>query len=179
MCQQGKAPKAKSSPLLPLVTSGAVILIIDQVSKILVVRFLGPGRLVEVIPGCFSLVCNFNTGAAFGLFRGSQAFLAVISVIAMVVLPFLIRGSLREGSPTPASYGLMAILAGDVGNLVDRVLRDEGVVDFLYFYLGSPDDPIVSWFPFNVADSAICVGVAIYILHTYITQRRKESRTGR
>lgn len=165
--------KASSRSLLPLALVGVGILVLDQISKEVVLHALGPDRSAVVIPGLFSLVCNFNTGAAFGLFQESQTVLALVSVIAMVILPFLIRASLREGIPTLGSHGLTAILAGDVGNLVDRLFRDDGVVDFLYIHLGNPQDPIVSWFPFNIADAAICVGVGLYLVNSYLAQRRK------
>lgn len=168
----------KPSALLRLALLGGAILVFDQITKVLVLRTLGPGRAIEVIPGFFSLVCNFNTGAAFGLLSGSQTLLAVVSLVAMVVLPFLIRASLSKGSPTLGSYGLMAILAGDVGNLVDRIFRAEGVVDFLYFYIGRAEDPLAGWFPFNVADSAICVGVGAYLLNSYRSQKRKREGRG-
>lgn len=163
-------PKARS--LFPLIAAGGGILALDQATKVAVVRLLGLGHRLEVIPGLFSLVCNYNTGAAFGLLRGSQGFLAVISVVAMLILPFIIRASLRNGRPSLGSYGLMAVLAGDIGNLVDRLFRDQGVVDFLYFHIGNPEDPLASWFPFNVADSAICIGVALFLLHSYRIPRR-------
>jgi len=168
--------KKKTRALIPLLFAGLSVLIVDQVTKELVVRWLGFGREVEVIPGFFTFVCNSNTGAAFGLLTGKQIWLAFVSIAAAVIIPFFIKRSLSSaGRPTLQSYGLTILLAGNLGNLVDRLIRPDGVVDFLYLHIGRRTGTEIGWFPFNVADAAICIGVGLYIFGSYRAQRKKET----
>jgi len=139
-----------------VVLIAATIAALDQFSKWLVVRFIRPEESRVVVAGFFSLVDWRNTGAAWGLLRDYNLVLTVVSVLTVVALYFF-RHSFQLHRPGPRiALGLIA--GGILGNLIDRV-RVGHVIDFLLFYIGS-----YHWPAFNVADSAICVGVGLYII---------------
>jgi signal peptidase II len=139
---------------------------VDQLTKHLVLRFISPYDARIVVPDFFSLVNDTNTGAAFGSFRGNNTFFIVISVVALVVVTALL---IRHSQPDPwRDLSLALLLAGILGNLTDRLLYGH-VIDFLLFNLHIPyADP---WPAFNVADSCISIAVALFIIHSFRTQR--------
>jgi signal peptidase II len=141
-----------------------VVIALDQLTKIIIVNVL-PNSSIEktVIPGFFKLVHWENTGAAWSLFRGSNAVLAIIALVALVVLYFSRHHFDARTLVGQIAFGL--ICGGIVGNLIDRI-RVKSVIDFLYFYLGDWGFPA-----FNVADSAICTGVALVFLLTWKSER--------
>ncbi len=152
---------------LEILSATAVTLVIlDQVTKALVISRLGPNGLVEVIPGLFNIVLYRNPGAAFSVFSTGGAlrtlFLIAVSIAALVIIAVLIR----QSKDALMSFALSMIAGGAVGNLIDRV-RYGYVTDFLDFYVGR-----YHWPAFNVADSAITVGVALAIFSYYF--RRHE-----
>ena len=135
-----------------------LILVIDQITKIVVENNISSS--IKVIPGLFNLVFVKNTGAAWGILAGKGWLLLVISAIVFVLITVFIR-RITEG--WPERYYSMALIAGGIaGNSIDRIWRG-AVVDFLDFYCGS-----YHWPAFNVADSAICVGVFIFIISSWV-----------
>ena len=148
----------------PTVASWAictVLIVIDQITKLLADRFLVPGEPVPIIEGCFNLTLVYNPGAAFGMFGNlpdpyRRFVLAFVSLVAlMVVVRFMIREARYDRI---SQLALVAILSGAIGNIIDRV-RLDAVIDFLDFYWGSHH-----WPAFNVADSAISIGVTVLML---------------
>lgn len=140
----------------------AVVLILDQITKLAVIDQLT--AYVDVIPltGFFNLVHVHNTGAAFSLFADQPGwqrwfFLAIASVASVVIIHLLRK---TDNHPLFA-VALALILGGAIGNVVDRVLYGH-VIDFLDFYLGAWHFPA-----FNVADSAITVGAALLIWDSF------------
>ena len=138
-----------------------VILGFDQWTKALVQQKLPLYQRVEVIQGFFALTHVRNTGGAFGIFGGEKGgvgsmLFVVVSLLAIGAIIFLfIR--IREDEKTLAlSFSL--VLSGAIGNLIDR-LRYGEVVDFLDFHLST-----YHWPAFNVADSAICIGIGLMAL---------------
>jgi signal peptidase II len=129
---------------------------LDQVTKHLVGLHLRLGEHIEVLPGYFNLAHVHNTGAAWGMLAGLNGWLILLSISMLVFLVGFHRSVLGEGSVNRWSVGLM--LAGVIGNLVDRV-RFGYVVDFLDFHWRGHHFPA-----FNVADSAICTGVGLFLL---------------
>jgi len=137
------------------------ILVLDQLSKLIIVRSLGLGQTLPVIPGVFNLVYVLNPGAAFGFLASlpdgvRNPFFVLISVAAAVLIIMYHARHLR--SQVLPSLALGMILGGAIGNLIDR-LRYGMVIDFLDFYLDRHH-----WPAFNVADSAISVGVSLMVL---------------
>jgi signal peptidase II len=139
-----------------------VILILDQVTKAIALRTLAPGAPVPVVDGFFSLTLVMNPGLAFGMLASAPEawrwVVAALSVAALAVLGWIgLRMVAGAGWWARAALGL--VFGGAVGNLIDRA-RFGAVVDFLDFYWRG-----WHWPAFNVADSAISVGVAVLALH--------------
>ena len=136
----------------------------DQWTKLLVLNHFDYGESIIMIPQYFSLTYVRNTGAAFGFMASANPnfrvpFFLIVPIIAMVVLGFLYRDLPKNAKWRAMALGLVS--GGAIGNLIDRV-RLGYVVDFLDFHYNT-----VYYFPaFNVADSAICVGVTILLLST-------------
>jgi signal peptidase II len=113
----------------------------------------------EVIPGFFYLVHVGNTGAAWSLFADKSLWLAALAIITLSAI-FIFRRHLELGRPlVQVSFGLLC--GGIVGNLVDRLMHGH-VIDFLLFIFWGWEFPV-----FNVADTAICIGVGLYLIHSF------------
>jgi signal peptidase II len=141
-----------------------MVLLFDQITKWLVLRGIFPGDEITVIPGFFNLTHRTNTGAAWSQFTGHNAVLALVAIVAVVVL---IRTRHHFSAHTlPGQFAFGLILGGITGNLTDRLLPGRhAVVDFLHFYMARRGTAEIFDFPaFNVADSAICTGVALIFL---------------
>jgi len=146
-----------------------MVVALDQLTKHLVVRLLDYGDEKVVIDGFFKFVYWGNTGSAFSLFQGRNLLLAAVAVVALVVL-FISRKHFDSGSVLGRfAFGL--IFGGIVGNLIDRA-RIHHVIDFLFFYLRQRDGNEIGFPAFNVADSAICSGVALIFLLTWRNEQR-------
>jgi signal peptidase II len=149
------------------------ILLLDQWTKSMVVQKLPVYQRLEVIQGFFNLTHVRNTGGAFGIFGGERGGLGsilfvVVSLIAIGAIVFLFL-KIKESEKTLAlSFSL--ILSGAVGNLIDR-LRYGEVVDFLDFHLST-----YHWPAFNVADSAICIGIGLMALELLKGDRKKSTK---
>ena len=133
-----------------------LVVLLDQLTKYLVVKNFFIHESVKVIPGFFSLTYVRNPGAAFGILAGASGswrtiFFATVSLAALAVIATLVRKTADRLSLIAFSL----IGGGAVGNLIDRVRFGE-VVDFIEWYYGS-----FHWPTFNIADSAITVGVAL------------------
>lgn len=144
--------------MTPLLVAILVILL-DQATKEWVRGAFSLHESVPVIPGFFHLTYIRNTGAAWGMFSGQNLALAVLAFAMLVALVLFRRKFLPPGRPHRVALGLLC--GGIVGNLFDR-LRLDYVVDFLDFFHRNWHFPA-----FNVADSAICVAVGIYVLGTF------------
>ena len=129
--------------------------ILDQASKILVDALCPVGWQRSVIPGLFNLVHWRNTGCAWGFLNEHTYILSIISLVAFIAVLCLFR-SQNYGSRLLA-FALALLEGGIAGNMVDRIFRNS-VIDFLDFHVVSSH-----WPAFNIADSAICVSMAIII----------------
>jgi len=153
--------------LIPAVTA-FLIFVADQTTKHLVVAYIPLNRGLELIPGYVDLVHTRNPGAAFGIMAGSDswmrsAFLVVISVIALVVIIWVVVTA-RDKSPLLlAACGLF--FGGALGNLIDRIRVGE-VIDFIDVHRGE-----LHWPAFNVADASLCVATALFFLHFLFAKR--------
>ena len=159
-----------SSPWIPALIAGSVILI-DQLTKLWVLSTFRLYESVPVIPGFFDLTYITNTGAAFGILAGDQniwrqVFFVGMTLVAITVLCFAFRQYRDGGKLYVVAIGLVG--GGALGNLVDR-LRFGHVVDFLDFYIKGHHYPA-----FNVADSAITVGVSMFLLAGYLEYRAEQ-----
>ena len=141
-----------------------VVLALDQFTKWLVLQMLPPYHEKVIIDGFFKFVHWGNTGAAWNIFSGNNNTLVMVALLALVAL-FLTRH--HFGSDTlPGQIAFGFIFGGIAGNLADRLIQHE-VVDFLRFYLQQRGGDEIGFPAFNVADSAICTGVALIFLITW------------
>ncbi len=129
----------------------------DQVTKWAAIDILSaePGEKIVVIERFFAFHLIHNSGAAFGILPGFNNLFIVLSILTVAVLLVFSRSIFAGTRTSRVAAGL--ILGGAVGNLIDRI-RFEQVVDFLDFQFGD-----YHWPAFNIADSAICVGVALLV----------------
>lgn len=132
-----------------------LVLIFDQLLKVIVVLKLEPFQDVWVIKNVFSLTCVHNYGAAFGILRSQTLLLIILS--AAVILFVWIKRKKISCYPKLFQIGLALALGGALGNLIDRI-RLGYVVDFLDFQV---------WPVFNLADIAIVIGVGLVIISLY------------
>ncbi len=128
----------------------------DQATKYAVRLHFAVGESLPIVNGFFSLTYVRNTGAAWGILGGQNAWLTALSIVMLVVMVVFRRSFLSSAWEHRVALGLL--IGGIVGNLLDR-LRLGWVTDFLHFYWRD-----YHWPAFNIADSAICVGVGVYIL---------------
>lgn len=152
---------------LGLVTA-VVVAVLDQLTKAAVLaHFAGRSFDADRVTPFFNLVLTLNRGMSFGLFNtgGSGGTGAVVfSLVAAVIVAGLVFWLSRVSSPLLAvAIGL--IIGGAVGNVADRI-RHGAVVDFLDFHIG-----YWHWPAFNLADSAICLGVAAMLFDSLLLRR--------
>ncbi len=132
-----------------------IIVAVDQLTKLWAVTALEPIGKIEIIKGVFNLRFVENTGAAFSILQGRVVFLTIIPIIACVAMAYiLIARKIRSKTGT---WGISLILAGAIGNLIDRIFRG-AVVDMFDFSL-------ISFPVFNVADIAVTVGAILFFIY--------------
>ena len=124
----------------------------------MVARALAYPSETVLLEGFFKLVHWGNTGSAFSMFQGANGILAIVSIAAIALL-YLTRHHF-DADTTTGQIALGLIFGGIVGNLVDRMIHGH-VIDFIYFYVIRRDGSELGFPAFNVADSAICVGVGL------------------
>jgi signal peptidase II len=138
------------------------VIILDQATKYWIMQSMRLHESISIVPNLFNFTYIRNPGAAFGLLAGSSnafrtVFFGVTSLFALALLgTILVRLPAKDWV---GQVSIAGILGGAVGNLIDR-LRFGEVIDFLDVYLES-----YHWPAFNVADSAISVGVVCLIIH--------------
>ncbi len=151
----------------------AGVLVLDQVTKAMVVQHMSLHESIPVIPGFFNLTYVRNTGAAFGILSshtpGIRSVVLVLS--SLLAMGFIVWIWFREKNPSWSLVIPMGmILGGALGNLLDRVRLGE-VIDFLDFYWGK-----YHWPAFNVADSAVSLGILVFL--PYLLLSREDKSTG-
>lgn len=148
------------------------VLICDQITKWWVLQDIILGEEIAVIPGFFNLTYRVNTGAAWSMFTGKNAVLATIALAALVILYLTRHHFNAHRFSGQVAFGL--IFGGILGNLTDRLLPGRNaVVDFLHFYMTRRGTNDYFDFPaFNVADSAICTGVALIFIINWQNEPR-------
>jgi signal peptidase II len=162
----------------------ATIVLVDQVTKALVHQRMTLHESIPVIPDFFSLTYIRNPGAAFGLFVNVNPsvrilFFLSVTTVAIAVILYLFAKSLAEDPETGSNGGMVValgtprwirlslalVMGGAVGNVIDRIRYGE-VIDFFDVYIGR-----YHWPAFNVADSAITVGVVLLFVVTLLPHR--------
>ncbi|MGD9505508.1 MAG: signal peptidase II [Syntrophobacteraceae bacterium] len=143
-----------------LLVIGGIVVLLDQFSKFLVLRFMAIHSVIEIIPGFFNLAHVHNTGAAFSLLAGAdpawrRLFFICMSFVGLGIISYAYRKA--PAGDFWQKSALALLFGGALGNLIDR-LRFGEVVDFLDVYVGAHH-----WPTFNVADSAITAGAVLLL----------------
>ena len=141
-----------------------IFLIIDQISKLLVIKLIDINHSIVLIKNFFYLTYTHNTGAAFSILTGQRIFLILIAIVILAVLFNYLRKTKVEGKIDKLAFSL--IIGGSLGNLIDRIVRGY-VIDFIDTKIFGYNFPV-----FNLADTFIVVGVFLLL----ITLSRKEGK---
>lgn len=156
----------------------AFIFVSDQLTKSVVLKFLDHSQERVIIPGFFKFVHWVNTGAAWSLFHDKNAILAIVSLLALLGL-FLWRHHF-DTKTVLGQISLGLIFGGIIGNLYDRLHPDrQHVIDFIRFFIERRSGDEVGFPAFNIADSAICIGVGLLFILSWRneTSASSEART--
>jgi signal peptidase II len=156
-----------------LLAWSSVLVALDQLTKLYIHTHFQLGESVHILPPIFSLTYVRNFGAAFGFLAEShptfrEIFFLLIPPIAMIIIVNILRG-IHENEKWQI-FALSSIFGGAIGNYVDR-LRFGFVIDFLDFHIKE-----YAWPAFNVADSAIVVGVSILLLYMFLEKRNEKHK---
>lgn len=153
--------------VLVFVLSVAVLVGIDQWSKVLAIAHLKDQPNIPIIKDVFELHYVENPGAAFGMLKGQQWFFVLITVVIISVIVYYYFKVLRDKKYNWLKFAFILITSGAIGNFIDRTTRvDHTVVDYFYFKL--IDFPV-----FNVADCYVVVGTILFGI-LVLTKYRKE-----
>ena len=163
-----KGLAAALTPDRRIVVVALVVFAVDQITKFLVNHYLSPYDEKIIIPGFFKFVHWGNTGAAWSLFTNRNGLLAIVGIVALFVLFQSRRHFDIHTKMGQLALGL--IIGGILGNLTDRLLLKQ-VTDFIYFYLEQRGGKDIGFPAFNVADSAICIGVGLIFISTLKNDR--------
>lgn len=164
-----KGAKRVKIKYLLLASIGGVIISLDQLTKTYIHTRFTLGESYTIIPNFFDITYIRNPGAAFGILATAptafrETFFAIIPILAVVLIIGLIRQTAEDQKLSIISLSL--VFGGAIGNYIDR-LRFKYVIDFLYFHYKD-----VFYYPaFNVADSAIVVGIVILITQMLLQKK--------
>ncbi|WP_084703094.1 signal peptidase II [Anoxybacillus ayderensis] len=143
-----------------------VVIVIDQWTKWLVVRYMELGESIPIIENVLYMTSHRNRGAAWGMLQGQFWLFYLITIVVVIGIIVYIQ----RLKPTERLFGvaLGLMLGGAIGNFIDRVFRKE-VVDFVHTYIFDYSFPI-----FNVADAALTVGVALLFIQTWMEEKKRK-----
>ncbi|WP_461202203.1 signal peptidase II [Anoxybacillus sp. TBDG-1] len=143
-----------------------VVILIDQWTKWLVVRYMELGESIPIIENVLYMTSHRNRGAAWGMLQGQFWLFYLITIVVVVGIVIYIQ----RLQPTQRLFGIALglMLGGALGNFIDRVFRKE-VVDFVHTYIFNYSFPI-----FNVADAALTIGVALMFIYTWIEEKQRK-----
>ncbi len=147
---------------IKLVSIAGIVVLIDQITKILILKSLTLYHSIPVIPGFFNLTHVLNPGGAFGFMANQSSTVRVILflLVSSLAICFIFYFYMNTPQTHPyLSASLAMIFGGAIGNMIDRI-RFGKVVDFLDVYIKN-----MHWPAFNVADAAISIGMVIFIYH--------------
>ncbi|MBQ0083769.1 MAG: signal peptidase II [Clostridiales bacterium] len=149
---------------------GALLLVLDQVSKYLVAANCELYDSFNLVPGLFDFCYIENSGGAWGLLAGKTVLLVILTAAIMIgVIFWLIKRKIKNKI---LIWAVCLVLAGGLGNMADRILRGGRVIDFIQFAFWKS-------FPvFNIADCGVCIGAALLVLYlvTDFIKEQKEKK---
>lgn len=154
----------KRSFIKPALLFASLLLVLDQITKNLVVIYMYEGQK-EILP-FFNLTHVWNRGVSFGLFNNDHSAAWLLIGLSLVITAFFLHW-LRKVDHKPLALAIGAVIGGAVGNVIDRA-RFDAVVDFIDFHVGGWHYPA-----FNVADSAIVLGIAYIVLDSLFFEPKR------
>ena len=131
-----------------------LVIVIDQLAKLAIQQSLALNESKVLIPEFLSLTYSTNTGAIFGMLRGMNTLLILVGLVIVIWLIYYVYAETKSEN-TSYFFALMLIIGGAISNLIDRIVYGS-VIDFINFYF---------WPTFNIADSAITVGVIAIVIY--------------
>ncbi len=152
-------------------------IVLDIVSKEIIAATMTINQSIDVLGSFFRLSFLYNSGVAFGYFQNNPQILLVVSFLVMIGIVFFFRSTIFT-TEIPSKTLLVAvsfIVSGAFGNILDRIRFGE-VRDFLDFDF--PDFIMERFAVFNVADSLICVGIALILYYSFFIEPKLKQRTG-
>lgn len=149
------------------VISMVLLIGIDQITKLLTVKYLMPVDTITIIDGFFKLTYVENKGAAFGFLQGAKWLFVVIGIIIVAAGAVYYKRLVKEKGGAVLRLSLILIGAGAIGNIIDRVFRGF-VVDMLDFYIFGYNYPV-----FNFADICVCIGAVLLIISVFFSKGEK------
>ncbi|QTD42389.1 signal peptidase II [Sporosarcina sp. Te-1] len=147
-----------------------VIILLDQLTKWLVVRNMELGEKITLLDPYIGLLSHRNRGAAWGMLEGQMWLFYVVTILVVGGIIYFFQ---KEGKANRLfAVSLMFLLGGAIGNFIDRIWRKE-VVDFVDILI-----PVIKYdFPiFNVADAALTVGVVLIIVHVILEEKKNKKK---
>jgi signal peptidase II len=158
MAKKSGFSTSSGNSLLPWLGIAAIVLLLDQLTKITIIRLFSYGES-HPVTSFFNLVLVYNKGAAFSFLAAQGGwqrwFFTVLGIAAALFIVYLLK---RHAGQRMFCWALALILGGAIGNVIDRIAYGH-VIDFLDFHVAG-----WHWPAFNVADSAICIGAALFVL---------------
>ncbi len=148
-----------------LIIIAIICVILDQLSKLLVISNLSVGSGFSVIPSFFSILYIRNTGAAWGMFSNGTLLLAIGSIVFLIFAIKYLYNLKYISKLSTFSYGML--IGGIIGNLIDRVFRNY-VVDFLSFNIFGYSFPV-----FNIADCFIVISIILIVVESLMKEGKK------
>ncbi len=154
--------------MIEVIILSIIFLLIDQVSKLLVIKSLSINNSIEVIKNLFYITYTNNDGAAFSILTGKRIFLIVVAIAIIIILFYYIKKNKIEKKLDILAFSL--IIGGSLGNLIDRIIRGV-VIDFFDVKIFDYNFPI-----FNVADSFIVIGTFLLLITIARKDKHNEDR---
>ncbi|ASN05836.1 signal peptidase II [Virgibacillus necropolis] len=146
-----------------------ILVVIDQITKWIVVKNMELYEQITIVENFFYFTSHRNKGAAWGILQGQMVFFYIVTTIVVIGVIYYMQKYARNDKLLAIS--LSFVLGGAIGNFIDRIFRGE-VVDFMDFIIFGYDFPI-----FNVADSALVVGVILVLIATFLDEKKKGNKT--
>jgi signal peptidase II len=174
-------PAPPDRPAAPLTVGGrkarvfaivfTAFLVLDVITKALAERHLRPHVPVEVLGELGRLTLAYNRGAAFSMHVGdaSRWFFSVVAVVVLFILWRVYRESRPDDAPRAVALGM--VCAGAIGNLIDRIRSERGVIDFIDLGVGD-----WRWYTFNVADIGVSIGAILLAWSLWREEREAKRR---
>lgn len=145
-----------------------LVIALDQWTKWLIVKNMELGESITIVENFLYITSHRNSGAAWGILQGKMLFFYIITVIVIVAIVYFIQKQAKNKRLFGIALAFM--LGGAIGNFIDRLFRKE-VVDFINTYIFDYDFPV-----FNIADSALVIGVALLILQMILEERAAKEK---